>query len=225
MLVGLALDPHGTAGRRRITRVGQQVDEYLGEALRVAVDPVVRVAEVVELHFEIAPVQGQQANGVLGHFGQADGLVIVLVAAGMGEAHQGLDDARDALGLFKDLAADFCQFAVVFPFFAQVLRQAGNPGDRVADFMGHACRQSTDAGQTLGVHQFVFEHLGFGQVFNQQYQAAVARRQWLVNRRLVQVEPAGLAVEGQVLLVQVFVGQVDKALQQFAPGVAQGAQA
>ena len=46
-----------------------------------------------------------------------------------------------------------------------------------------------------------------------------------VKGGFVQVEPAGLAVEGQVLLVQMFVGQVDKALQQFAPGIAQGAQA
>ena len=93
VLAGLALDPYGTAGRRRVAGVGEQVDQYLGEPLRVAVDPVVRVAQVVELHFEIASVQGQQANGILGYFGQTDGLVIVLMAAGMGEAHQRLDDA------------------------------------------------------------------------------------------------------------------------------------
>ena len=41
----------------------------------------------------------------------------------------------------------------------------------------------------------------------------------------MQVEPAGLAIKGQVLLVQVFVRQVDKTLQQLAPWIAQGTQA
>ncbi|MOA56234.1 hypothetical protein D3C78_1801820 [compost metagenome] len=60
--------------------------------------------------------------------------------------------------------------------------------------MGHAGRQSTDAGQTLGVHQFILEHLGFGQIFHQQHQAAVTRREGFVDRRFVQVQPACLAV-------------------------------
>ncbi|MNR02431.1 hypothetical protein D3C85_1182820 [compost metagenome] len=93
MFAGFALDPYRTAGWRGVTGVGQQVDQDLGEPLRVAVDPVFRVAQVEELDFEVAPVQGQQANGVLSHFGQADRFVIVLVAAGVGEAHQGLHDA------------------------------------------------------------------------------------------------------------------------------------
>ncbi|MNL31649.1 hypothetical protein D3C87_1534470 [compost metagenome] len=41
----------------------------------------------------------------------------------------------------------------------------------------------------------------------------------------MQVQPAGLAVEGQVLLVQVFVRNVDEALQQFFPRIGDGAQA
>jgi len=91
--------------------------------------------------------------------------------------------------------------------------------------MGHARRQPADAGQTLGVHQLVFEHLGFGQVFYQQHQAAVTGCQRLVDRGFVQVEPTGLAVERQVLFVQVLVGQVDKTLQQFFPGIAKRVQA
>ena len=119
----------------------------------------------------------------------------------------------------------YVAIVVLFALFAQVLRQARDTGDRIANLVGYAGCQSSDAGQSLGVHQLVFKHLGFGQVFNQQYQAAVARRQWLVNRRLVQVEPAGLAVEGQVLLVQVLVGQIDKTLEQFFPRIAQGIEA
>ncbi|MNE17599.1 hypothetical protein D3C80_1105860 [compost metagenome] len=91
--------------------------------------------------------------------------------------------------------------------------------------MGHAGRQSTDAGQALGVHQFVLEHLGFGQVFHQQHQATVARREGFVDRRFVQVQPACLAVEGQVLFVQVLVRQIDEALQQVFPWVGNGTQA
>lgn len=45
------------------------------------------VAQVIEVHFEIAPVKGQQTNGILGHFGQTDGFVAVLVRACVGEAH------------------------------------------------------------------------------------------------------------------------------------------
>ncbi|MNC36431.1 hypothetical protein D3C75_849530 [compost metagenome] len=91
--------------------------------------------------------------------------------------------------------------------------------------MGHAGRQATNARQALGMHQFVLEHLGFGQVFHQQHQATVARRQGFVDRRFVQVQPACLAVEGQVLLVQVLVRQIDEALQQFFPRIGNGAQA
>ncbi|MNU69155.1 hypothetical protein D3C71_585380 [compost metagenome] len=149
----------------------------------------------------------------------------MLVAAGMGKAHQRLHDARHAFGLFEDLSADFLELAVLLALFAQVLRETGDAGDRVTDFMGHAGSQSTNAGQTLGVHQFVFEHLRFGQVFHQQHQATVARRERFVDGRFVQVQPAGLAVEGQVLLVQVFVRNVDEALQQFFPRIGDGAQA
>ena len=109
--------------------------------------------------------------------------------------------------------------------FAGEVFQAGDTGDRVANFVGHARSQAADAGQSLGVHQLVFEHLGFGQVFYQQHQAAVAGRQWLIDGGLVQVEPAGLAVQRQVLFMQVFVGQVDEALEQFFPRVADGIQA
>ncbi|MNP03010.1 hypothetical protein D3C76_948770 [compost metagenome] len=225
VFAGFAFYPHRAARRRSVAGVREQVDQDLGEPLRVAFDPVVGVAQVVELHFEIAPVQGQQADGVLGHFRQTDGLVAVLVAAGMGEAHQRLHDARDALGLFEDLPADFLEFAVFLALFAQVLRQAGNAGDRVADFMGHARSQATDAGQALGMHQFVFEHLGFGQVFHQQHQATVARCERFIDRRFVQVQPASLAVEGQVLFVQVLIRNVNEALQQRFPRIGNGAQA
>ncbi|MNC82027.1 hypothetical protein D3C75_1353780 [compost metagenome] len=70
------------------------------------------------------------------------------------------------------------------------------------------------------MHQFVFEHLGFGQILDQQHQTAVARREGFIDRRFVQVQPAGLAIEGQMLFVQVLVGHVDEALQQFFPGLA-----
>ncbi|MNX23912.1 hypothetical protein D3C86_539250 [compost metagenome] len=167
MFAGFALDPYRTVRRRGVAGVGEQIDQYLGKSLRIALDPMIRIAEVVELHFEIASVQRQQTNRILRHFGQANGLVTVLVAAGVGEAHQRLDNARDAFGLFENLSADFRQLAVVFTFFAQVLRKTSDAGDRVADFVSHTRRETTNAGQTLGVHQFVFEHLRFGQIFDQ----------------------------------------------------------
>ena len=56
----------------------------------------------------------KQPNGILRHFGQAHRLVLVLVGAGMGKAHQRLHDARYALGLFEDLPADLDDFTVFF---------------------------------------------------------------------------------------------------------------
>ncbi|MCY1346282.1 hypothetical protein D9M69_323650 [compost metagenome] len=73
--------------------------------------------------------------------------------------------------------------------------------------------------------QLVFQRLGLGEVLDQQHQAAVARRQGFLDRRLVQVEPADLPVDGQALLVQVLVAAVDEVFQQAAPGLAEGGQA
>ncbi|MNP12064.1 hypothetical protein D3C76_1042830 [compost metagenome] len=143
----------------------------------------------------------------------------------MGEAHQRLHDARDPLGLFENLSADFLEFAVAFAFLAQVLRQAGDAGDRVADLVGDAGGQAADGSQALGVDQLVFQRLGFGEVLDQQHQAAVAGRQGFLDGRLVQVEPANLPVDRQALLVQVLVAGVDEAFQQALPGVAEGRQA
>ncbi|MNZ57966.1 hypothetical protein D3C78_759620 [compost metagenome] len=91
--------------------------------------------------------------------------------------------------------------------------------------MGHPGRQATDAGQAFGVHQLVFQSLGLGEVFDQHHQTTVARRQGLVNGGLVQVQPAGLAVQAQALLVQVFIGDVGEAQQQATPRFADGGQA
>ncbi len=105
------------------------------------------------------------------------------------------------------------------------MRQAGNAGDRVADLVSHTGGQAADAGQAFGVHEFVFEHLRIGKVFDQHHQATVAGCQGLGDGGLVQVEPAGLAVERQTLLVQVLVGQIDELQQQCAPGLGDGQQA
>ncbi|MNJ54249.1 hypothetical protein D3C77_496820 [compost metagenome] len=75
------------------------------------------------------------------------------------------------------------------------------------------------------MHQFVFQGLGFGEVFDQYHQATVARRQWLVDGRFMQVQPAVLTVQAQALLVQVFVGNIGEAEQQATPGFANGGQA
>src|SRR5690606_20308340 len=75
VLVRFAAHPHGAAGRRGVTGIGEQVDQHLGQTLGVALDPVVGVAEVEELYFEIAPVQRQQTNGILRHLGQAHRLL------------------------------------------------------------------------------------------------------------------------------------------------------
>ena len=80
------------------------------------------------MHFKVAAVQREQTNGILRHLRQAHGFVAVLMAARMGEAHQRLHNARDTLGLFENLAADFSQLAVVFTLFAQILRKAGKAG-------------------------------------------------------------------------------------------------
>ena len=105
-----------------------------------------------------------------------------------------MHDARYAFGLLDDLAADLDDLPVAFALIAQVLRQAGDAGDRVADLVRHTGGQAADAGQALGVHQAVFELLGFGQVLDQQHQAAVAWCQRLGDRRLVQIEAAAMTV-------------------------------
>ena len=118
----------------------------------------------------------------------------VLVTAGMGEVHQRLDDARDPFGLLENLRTHLVQLAVLAALFAQVLRQAGDAGDRVADLVGDASGQAADGGQAFGVGELLFEHLGVGQVLQQNHQAAVARRQRFADGRLAQVQPAHLAV-------------------------------
>ncbi len=75
------------------------------------------------------------------------------------------------------------------------------------------------------MNQLVFQRLGFGKVLYQQHQATVAWGQRLVDGRLVQVQPARLAVQRKALLVQVLVGHIDETLQQAAPGFADGDQA
>jgi hypothetical protein len=90
---------------------------------------------------------------------------------------------RDTRLVCSRICPDFREFAIFFALFAQVLRQAGDAGDRVADFMGHAAARRPMLARR-SVHQFVFEHLGFGQVFHQQHQAAVTRRQRFVDRAL-----------------------------------------
>ncbi|MNF79576.1 hypothetical protein D3C84_617900 [compost metagenome] len=69
----------------------------------------------------------------------------------MGEAHQRLDDAGDALGLLDDLLAGLDDLGIALALLAQVLRQAGDAGDRVADLVGHPGGQAADRGQALGV--------------------------------------------------------------------------
>lgn len=167
MFRGFAADPDRAARRAGVASIGEQVDQHLGQALRVSLDPVRRIAEVEELYFDATPVQRQQSDGLLGDFAQAHRFQGLQVAAGVGEAHQRLDDARYALGLVEDLLADFGQLAIAFAFLAQVLRQAGDAGDRIADLVGHPGGKAADGSQALGVDQLVFQQLGFGEVFHQ----------------------------------------------------------
>src|SRR3990167_2734529 len=88
VLVGFGFDPNGAAWLGGIAGIGQQVDQYLGQALSIPGDQVLGVAEVEELHVNAVAVEGQQADGILGDIGQAHGLGSVLVTACMGEVHQ-----------------------------------------------------------------------------------------------------------------------------------------
>ncbi len=83
-----AFDPYCAACRGCVTGVGQQIDQDLRQTLRITDGPVFGVAQVIEVYFEIAPVQRQQTNSILSHFGQTDGFVAVLMRAGMGKTHQ-----------------------------------------------------------------------------------------------------------------------------------------
>ncbi|MDT4797375.1 hypothetical protein FQZ97_299770 [compost metagenome] len=47
----------GAAGRGGVAGVGQQVDQHLGEALGIAFDDMMRIAEVEEAHLDAALVQ------------------------------------------------------------------------------------------------------------------------------------------------------------------------
>src|SRR3990167_1228501 len=54
---GFGSDADRGAGWRGIPGVGQQVDQHLGETLRVAVNPVIGVAQIEEFHFDAAPIE------------------------------------------------------------------------------------------------------------------------------------------------------------------------
>src|SRR5690606_17334217 len=109
--------------------------------------------------------------------------------------------------------------------FAQVLCQAGDAGNGVADLVGDAGCEPTDAGQALGMHQSVLQYLRLGEVLDEQDQPAVARCQGLVDGGLVQVQPAGVAIQREALFVQVFVGLLGEVHQQASPRLADGGQA
>ncbi len=87
VFAGFTLDPHCAAGGRRVAGIGQQVDEHLCQALRIAVDPMVWVAQVIELYLEVTAIQRQQPNGILGHVCKAHGFVAALVTTRVGKAH------------------------------------------------------------------------------------------------------------------------------------------
>ena len=90
--------------------------------------------------------------------------------------------------------------------------------------MGHASGQAANAGQSLGVGQAISQQTGFGDVFNEDDQAAVAGSQWFLNGRLVQVQLACLAIDTQALLVAVRLALSAELFQQVAPGRFQAAQ-
>ena len=71
------------------------------------------------------------------------------------------------------------------------------------------------------MHQFFFQHLIFGLVFDQQNQAAAANVSWLVDCRLVQAEPLRLAFDQELLLMHMRRLVIDKTAQQLTPGSGQ----
>ena len=113
---------------------------------------------------------------------------------------------------------------VGFALLAQVLRQTGDAGDRIADLMGNTGGQPADAGQAFGMYQTVFQLLGLGEVFDQQHQATVTGRQRLGDCGFVQVQAAAMAVQLQPLFVQVLFALLNEIAQQALPWLGDGGQ-
>jgi hypothetical protein len=100
-----------------------------------------------------------------------------LGAARVRELHQRTYDARHALGLLEDLASTLLQFRGIGTV-REVLRNAGDAGDRVADFVRHARGQAADRCQPLRVQQLVLHALVFADVFDQHLPLAAVLGAW-----------------------------------------------
>ena len=109
----------------------------------------------------------------------------------MGKVYQRFDDAADTVGLLEYVPGrvlDLLGIGLVF----QVLGQAGDARDGVADFMGNPGGEAADRGQALVVQQLLLQQLEVGYIFHQDNRIG-ARRTRVVGDGLglVQADPAG----------------------------------
>ena len=108
-------------------------------------------------------------DGLVHAVGQVGGRQLADAAgagARMGKIDQRFHDTGHPLGLLENVLGHVTNFLGVV-FILQVLRQAGDAGDRVADFVGDAGGQSTDRGQPFVVQQLLLQQLKIGNIFHQ----------------------------------------------------------
>ena len=98
---------------------------------------------IAEEHLILVFLQRQQMNRFIGAIAQGDCLKLGFAGVtGMGEAHQRLHNPADTVSLAEDLFGGFQHFGGVGGVVFQILCEAGDAGDGVADFMGDSRCQS-----------------------------------------------------------------------------------
>ena len=105
---------------------------------------------IAELHRLGCAVQCQQVDRFIHAVRQVSRCQLDLTGdrAGVREVHQRLHDTGYAPGLLENILGHVANFPGV-GFILQILCQAGDTSDGVADFVGHACCEAADRGQAL----------------------------------------------------------------------------
>ncbi len=151
--VRLGAQPYMIPRLAGIAGVGEQIDEHLHKLLPLSQQSQLGRDLVVTADLLTGVGELNQAHRLIGAIldGEA-GAVRALQTAAVAKAHQGLDNVGNATGLLQNLINALLDQRRVL-LIAQVLRQAGDPGDRVADFVGDTGREATDGGEALGMGQ------------------------------------------------------------------------
>ena len=118
--------------------------------------------------------QGEQLNSFFGS--SADTHLMLSLGQGLAAARkvdQRLNDTIDTLRLSQYLLGRFGHLMRLCLMF-QILRNTGNAGDRIANFMGHPGSQASDRGKPLVVDGVLDKIDCLGLIFDQHHNIAIA---------------------------------------------------